>query len=94
MSHAIALRMTACKTGHSYIVKFYGEDAEDHALAFFDRKGMTHVIEEVEGDFIDQGYKRIIEKLYPLCEHGMSADLCSGPQHYAYDDEERAHYGY
>lgn len=89
----IALLMTVCSTGHSYIARFYGEDAEAHALDFFERKGMTHVIEEVEGEFIDQGYRRIIEKLYPTCEHGMSAHLCSGPQHYPYDEEERQIYG-
>jgi hypothetical protein len=93
-SKPIALLMTVCSTGHSYVTRFYGENAEDHALAFFERKGMTHAIDEVEGEFIDQGYKRIIEKLYPTCEHGLSAHLCEGPQHYPYDDEERAHYGY
>ena len=94
MSKPIALEMTVCATGKSYIVRFYGEAAEDHALDFFERKGMTHAIEEVEGEFIEQGFERIIAKLYPVCEHGLSAHLCEGPQHYPYDDEERAHYGY
>jgi len=24
-----------------------------------------------------------------VCEHGMAADLCEGPNHYGYDDEDR-----
>jgi hypothetical protein len=31
--------------------------------------------------------------LYPTCEHGLSLDLCYGPQHYPYDEDERAYWG-
>lgn len=36
-------------------------------------------------------YRPIVPK---ECEHGLSADLCEGPQHYPYDDEERQAYGF
>ena len=78
MGH-ISLEMTSCFTGNTYIVKFLGEDAEDKALEFFDKKKVDHAISEAEGDFIDQGYGRIIEKLYPTCIHGMSEWLCEDP---------------
>ncbi len=29
-------------------------------------------------------------ELFAVCEHGMSADLCDGPQHYPYDRDELA----
>jgi len=85
MSKPIILQATVCETNHSYIVKFYGEDAEARALSFIDRKGATHAFSEVEGEFIDQGYLALIEKLYPQCEHGLSAWLCVGPSHYPLD---------
>jgi hypothetical protein len=27
----------------------------------------------------------LTERLYPICEHGMSAQLCAGPMHYPTD---------
>lgn len=30
------------------------------------------------------------DSLFALCEHGMSADLCDGPQHYPFDRDEIA----
>jgi hypothetical protein len=32
---------------------------------------------------------RLLELLYPHCEHGLSADLCYGPNHYPTADQER-----
>jgi hypothetical protein len=31
-----------------------------------------------------------VRSCYATCEHGLSADLCEGPQHYPYDAEEIA----
>lgn len=28
------------------------------------------------------------------CEHGLSTDLCAGPQHYDYDEDEQRAYGW
>jgi hypothetical protein len=32
----------------------------------------------------------LLDFLYPSCEHGLSADLCMGPNHYPTADQERA----
>jgi hypothetical protein len=32
-------------------------------------------------------YPTLYERLHPTCEHGLSADLCYGPAHYASDYE-------
>jgi len=37
---------------------------------------------------------RLMEHLYPTCEHGMSADLCMGPDHFMSRDQETARFGY
>jgi hypothetical protein len=71
-------------------VRFYGPNAEDHALAYLDRKGGY----EHPDVPIGAQYTRLAEALYPLCEHGMSADLCEGPNHYPTYEQERASYGY
>ena len=36
------------------------------------------------------GFTAVYE--HTTCEHGLSADLCAGPQHYPYDEGERAYY--
>jgi hypothetical protein len=63
------------------IVRFYGDDAEDHALAFLARRGA----EEVRELPVDRAYERLIEALYPICEHGLELAMCAGPGHYPMD---------
>lgn len=64
------------------LVRFYGDKAEDHALAFLGRRD-GYEVEELP---IDRDYERLLMVLYPLCEHGMSADLCADPiTHYPRD---------
>lgn len=63
------------------IVRFYGPDAEDHALAFLARRDAYEVRELP----LDPAFDRLHAALYPLCEHGMSLDLCAGPGHYPMD---------
>ena len=63
------------------IVRFYGPDAEDHALAFLARKDA----EEVRELPIDRAFGRLIEALYPQCEHGLDLASCAGPGHYPMD---------
>jgi hypothetical protein len=63
------------------IVRFYGPDAEDHALAFLARKDA----EEVRELPIDRAFDRLIDALYPQCEHGLDLALCAGPGHYPRD---------
>lgn len=64
------------------IVRFYGPQAEDHALAFLARRDAAHEVEELP---IDAQYGRLLDALNPLCEHGMSLALCAGPGHYPMD---------
>jgi hypothetical protein len=33
---------------------------------------------------------RLLAELYPTCEHGMSLELCSGPEHFLSAEQERA----
>lgn len=35
-------------------------------------------------------WPKVVELLYPLCEHGLSADLCMGPDHYMTREQEIA----
>lgn len=37
---------------------------------------------------------RLGEYLYPQCDHGMSLDLCMGPDHFMTRDQERMMFGY
>jgi hypothetical protein len=106
----IALLVHICDQRRSYVVRFYGPQAEDHALAFiaarYEAKGPNgygnHVITEDHEEPInwvalygdDRSTGPLYDLLYPTCEHGLSLALCAGPQHYPYDDEERAHYGF
>lgn len=63
------------------IVRFYGDKAEDHALAFLGRRD-GYEVEELP---ISRDYERLLMILYPLCEHGLSLDMCAGPSHYPLD---------
>lgn len=87
----IALWVTAFSTDREYPVRFYGERAEDNALAFIARRndGDHHIVERPD-EPIDPKFGRLLEALYPRCPHGLSADSCYGPQHYWYDEEEQA----
>lgn len=42
-----------------------------------------------EQPFVVDGnrYPRLYSKLYPTCDHGMSASNCYGPQHFTSDEE-------
>jgi hypothetical protein len=91
----IALDVHLCKQRRVIRVEFRGPQAEDFALNYIERKSTTCDFSEREDEPIDYDlHPRLYRKLNPLCEHGLSAWLCAGPQHYPYDEEERAHYGY
>ncbi|QZE10483.1 hypothetical protein SEA_SCOOBYDOOBYDOO_137 [Mycobacterium phage ScoobyDoobyDoo] len=95
MSNA-AITLFAQSPARTFPVRFYGEAAEDNALAFVARRSDLTFFEDDSdpANRIGDEFTRLLSAIYPLCEHGMSADLCEGPQHYPYDDEERAYYGY
>lgn len=84
----ITLEASNVKIGVYFRVTFTGSDAERHALAYMDRKGATHAIDEINDEalWVDPlTYPTLYGRLHPQCEHGLSESLCEGPQHYPMD---------
>jgi hypothetical protein len=76
--------------GVCFKVTFTGRNAEDMALEFMSRRSATHSFAEDEDHNTESlaQYPRYADRMFPSCEHGMSADLCEGPEHYATDAQE------
>lgn len=53
----------------------------DYAVANVDEEGTTHLGAELEAYF------------FPTCEHGMSLQLCMGPDHFPSAEQERMLWG-
>lgn len=53
-----------------------------HAAAYVLARRHTHAITEVA---IPDNCPALMDALYPVCEHGLSARLCAGPGHYPAD---------
>lgn len=81
---AITLDVHICNQRRAYRVTFApGPKAEALAVAFIEKRSATHAFSEAEdAPFSYNEYPRLTECLYPTCEHGLSASLCSGPNHY------------
>lgn len=60
---------------------------EAQALAFLDRPSVAKA-EERDDSVIPNEWVTLIKRLYPTCDHGLSLDLCDGPQHYPYGPDE------
>ena len=91
----VAIEVHICAQRRSYVVRFFGDDADKNAMAYLADKGSTHAWHPVYEEPVDfDRFPALNEFLYPTCEHGLSLALCAGPQHYPYDDEERQHYGF
>lgn len=78
----IALWANHCKKGTNFIVRF---PDEDQALAWIKERASTHVVSQIESEPIPETAERLLDYLYPSCEHGLSASLCVGPNHYPMD---------
>lgn len=62
---------------------------DEQALAFCQARVATHVFHELEDHPLPEHCSMELYALvYPKCEHGLSLDLCAGPQHYPYDEDE------
>lgn len=85
----IVLEAHHCENGTTYRVTFQGPDAEAAAIDYIQRRVDTHAIQELEDKPL-RDYPSLRRTLYPLCDHGMSLDLCEGPFHYPSADQERA----
>lgn len=91
---SITLRVDICDQRRGYLVIFEGPKAEDMALAFIASRDNNHVFSEVRDQPLFPALcPRLADVLYPTCPHGLSLDLCEGPQHYGYDEDERRAYG-
>lgn len=94
------LEMHICDQRRSYFVTFY---RECDAVAFIRRhqdlnEGLLnagvysggYAWFPLEDSPVPGQWDALYHLLFPTCEHGMSADLCWGPNHYPTADEERA----
>lgn len=81
----------------SYRVVFEGPQAQARALAYRAARTSTHhFAEPADAPFSGRAYPELDAALYPLCHHGLSADLCMDPigdHHYGTREWEMAHYG-
>lgn len=77
-----AIEVHICDQRRSYNAKF---STEDQAIDFVTRKSSTCAFHEI--DEIPADWNAFYELMNPKCEHGMSADLCYGPAHYATYEE-------
>jgi len=90
----VALEVHICDQRRSYTAEFA---SGDQAVAFMTRNAANHSITEMEDRPVAPMYGpvtpdviRLLDALYPQCEHGLSLELCYGPQHYPSADDERA----
>jgi hypothetical protein len=92
----VTLGIGVCDARIYYEVDFY---SASQALAFIERKSAedkangypygNHAVEELY-DYplapfgpLSEDTLALYDYLYPTCEHGLSAALCSGPMHYS-----------
>jgi hypothetical protein len=75
----ITLEVHICDQRRSYLAHFA---TEDQALAFVAGRSHDHAFYEAEGAALPSSADRLLEWLYPTCEHGLSQSLCVGPEHY------------
>lgn len=73
-------------SGHTFTATFAHES---QAVEYIGRKSSTCAFYTRDDSPID-GYAKLMDTLYPTCEHGLSASLCMGPGHYPTDEQERA----
>lgn len=88
----LTLRVHHCANGHSYNAVFTGPQAQDHAVAFIERKSSTCAFFESEDAPLDERHSKVINKLYPTCHHGMDGNQCMdpiGPHHFGTYEQER-----
>ena len=86
------LHIHVCAQRRGYNVTF---STEAQALIFLAVRVSTHNWWELNTENGGPGsvpatWTQLLDYLYPVCEHGLSADLCHGPNHYMSADEERA----
>jgi hypothetical protein len=83
-ANGVTLVIGICDQRRSYRATFA---TEDQALVFVGRRRATHAVTEDEVSQIPSSWSRLLDLLYPTCQHGLSAWLCDGPGHYPADNQ-------
>lgn len=94
------LEMHICDQRRSYFVEFHREcdvitfirrhEEANEALLNAGTYGGGYAWSPVEDSPVPEQWAALCDLLFPTCEHGMSADLCWGPNHYPTREEEMA----
>ena len=93
MSETATLHIHICDQRRGYNVTFA---TEDQAIAFLAPRQSTHTWWELGAEdhspvrSVPVTWTKLLDFLYPTCEHGLSLDLCHGPTHYMSAAEEQA----
>lgn len=93
VGNTLTVEIHGCGThaGQAYRVSFPATpDGEAAAVAYLTARLSTHAINEVTNALIPDGFDTLTALLHPVCEHGLSADLCEGPGHYLTAAQEAA----
>lgn len=91
----ITLTLIRCEGNHFFTAKFYGsvDQAQDNAVRWLEPRRSYCAIAHQDCDIPDEAL-RLWAVVDPICEHGLSAQLCSGPNHYETYDQERRREGF
>jgi hypothetical protein len=91
-TYPITLNVHHCNHRFSFLAHFA---REKDAVSYLVRKNdeQAYNIQEELDRPVPREFKTLIKLLYPECEHGLDLNLCYGPQHYPYDEDEMAAYG-
>lgn len=82
------LHVHICAQRRGYNVTF---STEAQALDYLTARQSTHAWSEIgENGSVPTTWTALLDYLYPTCEHGMSANLCHGPDHFMSRDQEMA----
>jgi hypothetical protein len=81
------LEIHLCSERRSIFVTFCSEQA---AVRYVKARTSYCAIFPVEGHPVPETWTELLDVLYPTCEHGLSLQLCMGPEHYPTDEQERA----
>ncbi len=85
----IVLALRNHETGARCVVTWdSAPDVEARAIAYVMARRATHHVDEIEEFPISAQHALLLRVLYPLCEHGLSLELCYGPMHYPPDRPE------
>lgn len=87
MSETATIHVHICDQRRGFNATF---STEDQAIAFLSARNSTHARWESESNPVPLTWTKLIDFLYPTCEHGMMADQCYGPNHFMDADQERA----